>query len=155
MDRLKKQIRDNYFKAFDDLLEKSLIDQDFEWIIQLYDELRVRIARQIPKRVDLHQQIAEEMDVTIFGQMLKNQCYKGEDLYHLIEYVFGWFEKLQAPARDAATAARKTAVLAMLSTDTFGKIVPAFLREAHAVLDEIETDKAVFQRRMEELHAKK
>ena len=69
MDRLKKQIRDNYFKAFDDLLEKSLIDQDFEWIIQLYDELRVRIARQIPKRVDLHQQIAEEMDVTM-GQLL-------------------------------------------------------------------------------------
>ncbi|MBL97744.1 MAG: hypothetical protein CMF52_08005 [Legionellales bacterium] len=155
MERLKKQIRDNYFKAFDDLLEKSLVDQDFEWIIQLFDELRIRIAQQIPKRVDLHQKIAEEMDVTIFGQMLKNNCYKGEDLYHLIEYVFGWFEKLQAPARDASTAEEKRKVLGMLQTSTFGKIVPAFLRAAHTILDTIEDDKKEFQRRMAEIAAQK
>lgn len=155
MDRLKKQIRDNYFRAFDDLLEKSLVDQDFDWVIQLYDELRIRIAAQIPKRVDLHHRIAEEMDVTIFGQMLKHNCYQGKDLYHLITYVFEWFEKLQAPARDVSTANEKQKVLKMLETSTFGKIVPAFLRSAHSILDTIEEDKKAFQRRMAEVSRKK
>ena len=147
MERLKKQIRDNYFKAFDSLLEQSLVDQNFDWVVQLYDELRIRIAKQIPNRVDLHQQIAEEMDITIFEQMLKNNCYKGEDLYNLIEYVFGWFQKLQAPARDAGTASEKRRVLSMLQTSTFGKIVPAFLRSAHSILDTIEDDKKTFMQK--------
>ena len=151
MERLHKQIRDNYLRAFDDLLEKSLIDENYDWVVKLYDELRQRIAKQIPKRTDLHAKIAEEMDITIFEQMLKNHCFKGEDLYHLIAYVFGWFEKLQSPARDESTEKTKQRVLGMLQTHTFGKIVPAFLRAAHEVLDTIESDKAEFQKRVAEL----
>ncbi len=147
-ERLEKQIRDNYLRAMDSLLEQSLIDNDFDWVVRLYDELRRRIAQQIPTRVDLHQEISENMDVDIFRQCLEHGAFSGEDLHRLIAYVFSWFERLQAPARDRETAAKKAEVLAAMSSGrTFGQIVPLFLRACHTILDQIEADAAAFRAR--------
>jgi len=144
--RLEKQIRDNYLRAMDDVLQQSLVDQEFDWVVRLFDELRKRIAKQIPHRTDLHREIAENMDAQIFRQCLAHRAFSGEDLHRLIAYVFSWFERLQAPARDKETAAKKGEVLhAMASGGTFGTIVPLFLRTCHHILDLIEADAAAFR----------
>ena len=154
MERLQKQIRTNYLKAFDAIVQQSLLDNEFDYIVRLYDELRQRIACQIPRRTDLHQEIAEHMDVVIFRQLLEHDHFKGDDLHRLISYVFGWFEKLQAPARDATTAAAKARVLGTLDgSHTFGQIVVAFLRSSHTILDEIEADKAAFHAEIKKKNA--
>lgn len=142
MERLQKQIRDNYLKAFNAVVEQSIVDEQFDFIVRLYDEIRQRIAAQIPRRVDLHAEIVEHMDVTIFRQLLENHHFGGADMVQLIEYVFGWLVRLQAPVRDRSTAAKKAEVLASVQTETFGKIVVKFLRATHGILDEIEADRA-------------
>jgi hypothetical protein len=149
MERLERQVRENYLKAFDAIVEQSLVDKEFDYIVRLYDELRQRIARQIPNRMDLHQSIAEHMDIVLFKQLLEHDHFKAEDLQQLMSYVFGWFERLQAPARDATTAAAKARVLGTIDgRHTFGQIVVAFLRTSHTVLDEIEADKVAFHAEM-------
>ena len=83
MERLQKQIRDNYLKAFDAVVEQSL-DEQFDYIVRLYDEIRQRIAAQIPRRVDLHAEIVEHMDVTIFRQLLENHHSYNSLCFHHI-----------------------------------------------------------------------
>lgn len=154
MERLERQVRENYLKAFDSIIEQSLVDKEFDYIVRLYDELRQRIARQIPNRLDLHHSIAERMDIVIFRQLLENDHFKAEDLKQLIAYVYGWFEQLQAPARDATTAAAKARVLGTIDgSHTFGQIVVAFLRSSHTILDEIEADKVAFHAEMKKKNA--
>ena len=150
MEGLQAQIKEQFQKAFDDLLEQKLKEKDFEWVTRLYVEIRDRICALIPRRADVHAQIKEQMDEVIFRQMLDADAYKPEDLVNLIGYVFHWFAQLQSPARDTSTEEKKQALFALLSTPgtTLASFVPVFVKTTHAVLDEIEADKAAFREQM-------
>lgn len=142
MNALQTQISNQFKKAFDDLLEKKLVEKDFEWVARLYVEIRERLCNLIPRRKDLHEKIREEMDATIFVQMLENDMFKIEQILNLINYVFGWFEKLQSPHRDDATEKRKQELYVFLRKPncTLASFVPFFIKKMHIIIDEIDND---------------
>jgi hypothetical protein len=151
--KLHKQLKQQFQKAFDELLEQKLKEKDYEWVTRLYVEIRDKICALIPRRADVHTQIKEQMDEVIFRQMLEADAYKPEDLVNLIGYVFHWFTQLQSPARDASTEKKKQALFALLSTPgtTLASFVPVFVKTTHAVLDEIEEDKAAFRETVQKM----
>jgi hypothetical protein len=142
---MEKQVRETYYKAYRGALEEQLVQKNYDWVCKLHRELVIRICAQIPKRADLHDTIAENMDPVLFKQQLENDCYKGDDFHKMVNYVYEWIKKLCSPARDTEVQASLDALYASMGNgDTFGKLVPAFIFGVHEHLDQIEQDKKEF-----------
>ena len=142
---MEKQIRDTYYKAYKNALEEQLVQKNYDWVCKLHREIVIRICSFIPKRSDLHDEIAENMDPVLFKQQLENDCYKGEDFHKMVHYVYDWIKKLCSPARDTEVQASMDLLYKdMQNGDTFGKLVPKFIFAVHEHLDQIEQDKKEF-----------
>lgn len=119
-------------RAFFDALRAKLSgpDPDYEWVVRLYSEIRDRIAKLTPNRVDLHQELKEAMDVELFDQMLRNNAFNGADLYRLVHFVFDRLSSLEAPARAESTQRMVQELDDEMAKDTctFSEFVPLFLR---------------------------
>ena len=143
-----EQIKKQFYQAFDDILTQSLstTNPDWDWVVTLYTELRDRLCLLTPRRLDIHENIKESMDVELFNQMIRNNAFSPEDMWKLVEYVFSIIKSRQAPVRDPDTETR----LRTLSTEfnkegmTIAKFLPLFLKLAHVSIDIIEEDKKAF-----------
>ena len=148
MERVEKQIKQQFYKAFNDVLTQSLLgeDPDWNWLVRLYSELRDRLCQLTPRRTDIHQEIKESMDVELFSQMIRHDAFKPDDMWKLVNYVFAMIKSREAPVRNKDTELE----LNMLYTEfnkegiTIAKFVPLFLKTSHARIDVIEKDKTEF-----------
>jgi hypothetical protein len=149
---MQQQVKDTYYKAYKDALEKDLNEDKFDWVCKLHSEIVIRLCKIVPRRTDIHDQIAENMDPVLFRQMLENKCYKPEDFVKLVNYVFLWIKKLCSPARDEEVDRSLQALYSsMQGGDTLGKLVPHFIFGVHEHLDHIEEDMAQHKDKVDEL----
>ena len=90
IEKLNKQIEDNFKKAFFDLLEQKVAENppDYDWITKLYTEIQLKLKKLLKPTNPLYKDIEEHMDVELFDQMIRNNAFSGVDFYNLIEYVF-------------------------------------------------------------------
>jgi hypothetical protein len=152
MQNIEQQVKDTYYKAYKDALEKDLNEDKFDWVCKLHSEIVIRLCKIVPRRADIHDQIAENMDPVLFRQMLENKCYKPEDFVKLVNYVFDWIKKLCAPARDDEVDRSLQALYtSMQGGATLGKLVPQFIFGVHQHLDHIQEDMAQHNDKVEEL----
>jgi len=148
MNNLEEQIKTQFRKAFDDLLEESLKSDkpDWDWLTKLYKELRDRICNLTPHRKDRIAEIYEHMDADLFHQMVSNNAFDAESMIKLVDYVFFRIRELEAPARNPTTDAKLAELKQIFFKEgtTFGSFVPQFLKFAHRRIDEIDDDKQKF-----------
>lgn len=141
MQQIEQQVKDTYYKAYKDALEKDLNEDKFDWVCKLHSEIVIRLCKIVPRRSDIHDQIAENMDPVLFRQMLENKCYKPDDFVKLVNYVFDWIKKLCAPARDEEVdRSLQELYTSMKEGATLGKLVPQFIFGVHNQLDNIQGD---------------
>ena len=140
--KIKEQIRDNFRKAFYDAIDSTVNSKepDYDWIINLYTEIRDRLTRYLKKDKDTYKQIMEEFDVDFFSQMIKNDVFDFNSMIKLVKNTFFWIEKLQAPVRDEYTREAKNRVLDVKSA----KIVAEYIKEVNTCLDFIDEDMIKF-----------
>ena len=149
---MQQQVKDTYYKAYKDALEKDLNEDKFGWVCKLHSEIVIRLCKIVPRRTDIHDKIAENIDPVLFRQMLENKCYKPEDFVKLVNYVFDWIKKLCAPARDEEVdRSLKALYSSMQGGDTLGKLVPHFIFSVHQQLDHIEEDMVQHKDKVDEL----
>jgi len=149
---LKKQVEDGMRKAFFDLIEKSLSEEqhDAEWIVRLYAEMRDKLCALTPRRADLHQQIHEALDVELFETMVRHKAFDPADLEKIVSFVFGHLQGLCSPSRDAEVQQRRLELEAVMAQPdvTFAKFAVMFLKNFHITIDDIENDVAAFRKQM-------
>jgi hypothetical protein len=143
-----EQIKEQFYQAFDNILTQSLStpNPDWDWVARLYTELRDRLCQLTPRRLDIHENIKESMDVKLFNQMIRNNAFTSEDMWKLVEYVFSIIKSRQAPVRDADTETRRQTLSTEFNKEgmTIAKFLPLFLKLAHVSIDVIEEDKKEF-----------
>ena len=148
MENLEKQIREQFHKAFDDVLTESLKKEepDWDWLVRLFKELRDRLCALTPHRRDLHIEIYEGMDVELFEQMVKNNAFDAVSMWKLVNFVFGRLKDLESPARNKVTDTKLSELYAEFTKpDTIlATFVPIFIKEAHEKINQIEKDKKEF-----------
>ena len=148
MEKIEEQIKTQFYKAFDDLLTESLSgdNPDWSWLVRLYGELRQRICMLTPRRSDIHRELAENMDIELFEQMVTNGAFRAQEMWNLVSYVFDLLKEREAPARNANTTETVQELYASFSKKgaTIATFVPVFLKTAHQKIDEIEHDKQEF-----------
>lgn len=135
---MEQQIKEQFHKAFYDVVKDSVRNGNHEHIVQLYAEIADRIAAKVKPTGRTHQRIREDFDVDLFRQMLVNNAFDGQSLLRLVNTTFKWIRDLQMPIRDSATAEAKQRV--MQSGTTMEDVVPVYIKEVHGCLNTLDQD---------------
>ena len=137
---MEKQIRENFLKAMQDSLEKSMMMKDIsnvevEWICKLCVELKQRINNLTPSRKDMHEELDKSIDLVIIKQMLRNDAFEKEDAFHIINCIFERLQKLCAPCQDEDI---KQVITKILSMKSIPRQLSSLIMESNRIIDEIE-----------------
>ena len=78
VDRLTKQVKETYKRAFFDLLEQKVaaVPPDYEWLTRLYGEIRTKLIALLREGSQLRNEIEETMDCDFFKQLMLNSKTK-------------------------------------------------------------------------------
>jgi len=138
MSFLKKQIKENFYKAFCDSINDTVNSNnpDFDWIVELYKEIKQRLLKYKKKDSKSYNSINESFDVDLFEQMIKNKSFNENSMIKLIDITYYWIKQLQAPVRDKYTNESKMKVINSESN----KRISTFIIEVNMCLDNIEED---------------
>jgi len=138
---MEDQIRNTYYQAFQDLLEEKIKSSspDLDWLTRLYTEIKQRLQRLVRPESPLWREMEENLDPSLFHQMMEYKVYNSTDVSRLVTYVFDLCLRLGAPARDHTTKERRDSLLENNSQD-MSSLVPRFILLANQTLDEIELD---------------
>jgi hypothetical protein len=138
---IEKQIKENFYKAFYDIIDETINSSNVEynWIVDLYKEIKNRILKFAKKNSKTYFQIDEEFDIILFEQMIKNEAFDFTSMFKLINNTYKWITTFQAPVRDKETEESKNRVINALNNDT-KKVVSTFIRESNQCIDNIEID---------------
>lgn len=144
MENLEKQIKEQYHKAFYDLIEERSKDiknpENREWIVRLYAELRKRLGQLVPNRADIHKELVENLDIELFNQMLEYEIFNSQDMRNLINYTFSFIKKFEAPYMDEDTNKDLASLYELMKTENLSVVIAQFLKIIHTKLDMIEKD---------------
>ncbi len=138
MKKIEEQIKEQMNKAYFDIIDQTVNSEtpDYEWLKNLYIEIRDRLCFFIKKESKVYKQIHNEFDVELFYQMITNDVFDAKSMYSLVECTFKWIENLQAPIRDESTLEAKNRVFKSESK----KMISTFLKEVHICINNIEED---------------
>lgn len=138
MSALENQIKEMYQKAFYDIIDGTVSSDnpDYEWIVNLYAEIKHRLIRYIKKESKIYKSIDEQFDIVLFKQMIENDVFNVDSLFKLINTTFYWIETLQAPVRDKSTKEAKSRVL----NAPREKMVSTFIKEVNQCIDLLDED---------------
>lgn len=144
VNRLTKQVKETYKRAFFDLLEEKVgaSPPDYEWLTRLYGEIRSKLIALLREGSQLRVEIEETMDCDFFKQLISNNVFSPENFYATIRYVFAKCKQLGSPGRDAETDAKLQEIVDFVDSGeaTFATLVPLFIKNANECLDTIYED---------------
>ena len=135
---IEDQIREQMTNAFFNIIDESVNSDkpDYKWISELYIEIRDRLLGLVKKDGKIYKQINEDFDFELFQQMIENNIFNYECMIKLVNNVFDWIEKLQAPMRDSATREIRNTIF---KTEPH-KMISYFIKESHLCIDNIYKD---------------
>lgn len=141
IDSLKDQITDTYKKAYWDKLEQDLDNKNYDSIILILEEIRSRIALLVPNRIDIHQTLAEYIDIELIKQMLENDAMDNKFIYGLINYIIENLKQLEAPIQNDKTEEWRQETLKELETiENINKFFPKFFQKVYDKIEVIENE---------------
>ena len=93
-DKLEKQIRDQYYRAYFDVLKEKVEQNppDYEWIVRLYEEIQQKLSKLFKEGSNTRTEIEEKLDVKLFDQMIRNNAFSYSDFEKLINYIFELYD---------------------------------------------------------------
>lgn len=89
-------IRDTMHLAFWNKLESEIKTKNYEMLLDVLDETRIKICQMIPKRTDLHQTLYEHIDIELLEQMLKHDAVDNSYIYNTIQFIIDQLKQLDS-----------------------------------------------------------
>ena len=139
MESLQAQIKETFYKALTDLLEKEVQQSELDgktitWLIELCEEMKIRINKFTPRSKALHNELETSIDINLLKQMLQNSAFDDNDLKQLITVIFDRLLMLCAPSQDKEIKMLKNEILKL----PFQKAIPKLILETNKIIDSIE-----------------
>lgn len=125
---VEEQIRTVAGKVWRDIIENKLTQEepDFEYVVTLYIEFKRKIVELIMND-KMKKQVANDLDVELFRQMIVTDSFNANDFMSLVEYCFVVCKQLGSIARDKDNDALKEEVYAEFRNNAFKGISLFFL----------------------------
>ena len=156
-DALHDQIKHNFHLAwFNVLREKTLQNPpDFDWITNLYKELKHRLTCFLKKDSPPRVKIENDLDVELFDQMIRNGAFQGSEFIGLVNYIFKCCLDFGSPGRDKDVQQLKQEIINALNNKAiFADLVPLFFKNANIAIDWIHKDLQEVRQNLEKLNHK-
>ena len=126
INNIKEQVEATYKKAYWDKLKEDMNSKNYDSLLLALEEIRARIALLTPNRIDIHQTIAEFIDIELIKQMLEHDAMDNKFIYGLVNYIITTLKNLEAPVQNDKTEKWREESLKLLEDN---KDLPSFLAE--------------------------
>ena len=154
-DALHDQIKHNFHLAWFNLLREKTLQNppDFDWIVNLYKELRHRLTCFLKKDSNVRKRVEEDLDVELFDQMIRNGAFQGPEFLALVNYIFKTCLRFGSPGRDKDVQQLKQEIINALNNKAiFAELVPLFFKNANIAIDWIHKDLQEVRQNLEKLN---
>ena len=159
IDQINSEFQKTMKNAFYSLIiEKTSSEKpDFDWLVNLYSEIRSGLIKILKKGSPLRNEIEASLDIELFSQMIRNNAFRGEDMYKLTSYTYEKLLELGSAARDKEEKKKRDEIFTLMQNKdaTFGKIVGLYLKNTHICLDLLHLDLENLKNNLENIKNKK
>lgn len=136
---LKEKISINMKKAYRKLISdtfsnETLSQKDIEWVVELCEELKLRINKLTPSRQDLHKELDASFDIKLIEQMLKHNAFERQDLVPIVTMLHSRIALLCAPVQDENVS---NTFQKINETSSIGTCIEIIIVEINEILDVI------------------
>ena len=138
-EKLSTMIEDNFHNAFWDKLEEDLKENNHKMLLDLLDEIRMRICNFVPNRKDIHTEVYEKIDVKFIEQMLTHNAIDNKYIYDLINYIITQIRDFDSEEVEPNYEMWRTVTNSHLEKETkLYILLPKFLREVFFRIDSLD-----------------
>ena len=134
-------------RAYWDMIETDISNNDFRTTFAMVEEIRARICLLVfAKRVDLHQQIAESLDVDYFRQMQSHNALTIEMVQKITNYIIDKIKELGSQCDEPWNEIWRERVNSkFIENKPLTEILPSFFKEAMHRLEKLEYEIKAFK----------
>ena len=93
---MKEIMEKTYWETF----EKDLSNKNYKPIVSILGDITNIITNLIPNRNDLHDELAENIDIKLIEQMIENDAMDGKYIYKMVKYIIKWSVNLDSSDND-------------------------------------------------------
>ena len=141
INNLQEQVETTYKKAYWDRLKEDINNKNYDSLLLILEEIRARIALMTPKRIDVHQRIAEFIDIELIKQMLEHDAMDNKFIVGLVNYIIITLKELEAPVQNDKTEKWREDTLKLLeSTEDIPNFLAKFFQKVFDKIEIIENE---------------
>ncbi len=146
MNTLEARLNENMKRAYWDMMEKDIGNNDFRTAFAILEEIRARICLLVPKRVDLHQEIAESLDIDYFKQMQSHNALTIEIVQKITNYVIDKIKELGSQSDEPWNEIWREQINSkFIKNEPLTVILPTFFKEALHRIEKLEYEIKMFK----------
>ena len=146
MDPLAHRIQREMQRAFFDKISSDIKDNNFDSTFTIIDEIKARICLVVPKRIDIHEQIHETLDIDYFKQMVTHNAFELTMIKSVMTFIIDKIKELGAENDEPWHEIWRTQTeVRFQREESLDIILPNFLKEALFRIDKLERDIAAFK----------
>ena len=146
MDPLARRIQREMQRAFFDNISADIKDNNFESTFNIIDEIKSRICLVVPKRIDIHQQMHETLDIDYFKQMVTHDAFELSMIKNVMTFIIDKIKELGSEHDEPWHEIWRTQIeVRFQREETLDIILPNFLKEALNRIDKLEREIAAFK----------
>ena len=146
LNTLEARLNANMKRAYWDMMEQDISNNDFRTVFAMVEEIRSRICLTVPKRVDLHQQIAESLDVDYFRQMQSHNAFTLDMVRSITNYIIDKIKELGSKMDEPWNEVwREQVNSGFINGKPLSVILPKFFKEAMHRIERIEYEIKLFK----------
>jgi hypothetical protein len=135
---MQQQITESFHRAFIERIKEAINNREYYYIVNLLEEILQRLCSLIPRRIDIHQNLAREIDLVLIRQMLENNAFGNQEFEQIMNTFFRTISWLQAPIDRAELEEVKGEFNSLDGTISWAESVAPFFLKINKLIDRIE-----------------
>jgi len=146
MNTLEVRLNENMKRAYWSMMEKDIGNNDFRTAFAILEEISARICLLVPNRIDLHQQIAESLDIDYFKQMQSHNALTMEMVQNITNYITDKIKELGSQSDEPWNEIWREQINSkFIKNEPLTIILPTFFKESLHRIDKLEYEIKMFK----------
>ena len=147
LDNLKRRVQEQMKRAYFDIITCDIDNNDFDSTFAILEEIRARICLVVPKRVDLHEDMHEHLDVDHFRTMVKHNAFDITMIKNIMNFIIDKIKKLGSESDEPLNEIWRTQMHVRFERgEKLSTILPIFFKEALHRIEKIEYEISEFKK---------
>ena len=147
VENLKRRVQEQMKRAYFDIITCDIDNNDFDSTFAILEEIRARICLVVPKRVDLHEDMHEHLDVDHFRTMVKHNAFDITMIKNIMNFIIDKIKQLGSESDEPWNEIWRTQMHVRFERgEKLSTILPIFFKEALYRIEKIEYEIGLFKK---------